>query len=217
MLPVTHGSNSISRGLYYIIGGTRYKCVQIGSQIWMAENLDYDISGSYYYDDDQSTYGRTGKKYGRLYPKVTVDYLESNKSTFFPGWHVPSLDEFKTLRTEVGYAVAGTALKSTTDWSDAMGDGSTEFNAFPSGYRDYAGLYLGIGTDCRFWTTDSGAYTRTGQHVSIDMSYSYYVGMTSSSNELNIGYFMVGGGRINKTQFFAKNTEAYSVRLVKDT
>lgn len=134
-----------------VIGGRTYPTVQIGGQIWMAENLDLKVQGidinpagapstpaAWYYDRDEATYGENGNKYGLLYNWYAAKLLDDNKATLFPGWHVPSLADFETLTTSCGGgSVAGGKLKSTTGWKN-NGNGTDEFGfaAYPAGYYD---------------------------------------------------------------------------------
>ena len=63
-----------------VIGGREYPVVQIGNQLWLAENLDWrwegltvggqwqrETPGAWYYNNDEATYGVNGNKYGLLY------------------------------------------------------------------------------------------------------------------------------------------------------
>ena len=116
--------------------GKTYKLTQIGTQIWMAEDLTYGDSSLYVSQDAQT-----------ICPE---------------GFHLPSSDEFKTL---VAYAggeeIAGQKLKSTTGWpnlpayDDWNGTDEFGFNAKPVKSGN------GTGTDENFWTSthDFGNYS----------------------------------------------------------
>ena len=155
-----------------VIGGRNYPYVQIGNQLWLAENLDYkfEVDGSqlpigvkgtpstpsaWYYNNDEKTYGVNGNKYGLLYNWYAAKYLEDNKSTLLPeGWHVPSETDWSTLSVTCGGSNScGTKLKSTTEWSSGNGDDSYGFSAFPSGYYD--GSFRRLGDDIYLWTNES--------------------------------------------------------------
>ena len=207
--PGVYRSGVYASGLYghedtVTIGGRTYKTVKIGDQVWLAENLDFVFDGlvvgqgassseprANYYNNDESTYGWSGLKYGLLYNWIAVKYLEDHKSELMPGWHVPASSEWGELATAVGgTAVAGTKLKSTTGWASGNGDGSYGFEAFPAGYQD-SGSFNGLGSNASFWTatesSSSNAYLRR-----------FY--MDASMYSLNH----------NKSR-------GYSVRLVKDS
>ena len=165
------------------IGGRWYPYVQIGNQLWLAENLDYkfEVNGSpipigssespttpaaWYYNNDESVYGIDGTyKCGLLYNWYAAKYLEDNKATLLPDeWHVPTSNEFDILATNVGgISTAGTKLKAldnsvTSNWPSGWnGTDDYGFAATPSGY--YYGSFSNIDNRLKIHTiTDSGDY-----------------------------------------------------------
>lgn len=169
------------------IGGRTYRTVTIGNQTWLAENLDFKFSGcniggegvpstpnAWYYNNDESTYGVNGNKYGLLYNWYAVKLLNYNRATLIPGWHVPSITEWDTLANTVGGAsTAGTVLKSTTDWTSGAGTDVYGFTAFPAGR--YYGNFNNVGSHSFFWTaTESGSSNAYGRHLDTGASMSYY-------------------------------------------
>ena len=87
--------------------GQVYKYTTIGNQVWMAQNLNYDVEhdACYYEDDDCRVMGRV----------YSSDYLVECPA----GWHVASWSEWKKLFDNMdGMDVAGKKLKSTSGWSE---------------------------------------------------------------------------------------------------
>lgn len=188
---LTHGANSIARGggSGVVIGGREYRVVTIGTQMWLAENLDYKFDGltvgsestSYsdpmanYYNNDEATYGVDGTyKCGLLYNWPAVKYLNDNKSTLLPdGWHVPTNDEWNTLATAVGgLDTAGAKLKAldnsvTSDWPSGWnGSDDYGFNALPAGL--FGGSFSLLGERSDFWTaTEKNSYSALSPFVNI--------------------------------------------------
>jgi len=106
--------------------GKKYKTVKIGSQTWMAENLNYNASGVCYDDYKPANCA----KYGKLYDWETA--LKVCPS----GWHLPSKSEWEILYKAVGgIKIAGKKLKAKSGWNE-NGNGTDEFgfSALPGGY-----------------------------------------------------------------------------------
>jgi uncharacterized protein (TIGR02145 family)/uncharacterized repeat protein (TIGR02543 family) len=121
-----------------------YKKVTIGTQTWMAQNLNYDVPGvttDVCYDNDTSNC----VTYGRLYDWNTA-------LTACPtGWHLPIDAEWTTLIGFVG-TNAGTKLKSSSGWNrNGNGTNDVGFSALPGGYYS-DGNFLYAGGDGRWWS-----------------------------------------------------------------
>jgi len=141
--------------------GKTYKKTVIGTQTWMAENLNYNASGSKCYG-----YGNNANycdEYGRLYNWSTA------KEACPAGWHLPSDAEWTTLANYVGgSSTAGRKLKSKTGWGD-NGNGTDDygFSALPGGFGE-SGDFRGAGASGQWWSaTEKG----TGSAFARDMFY----------------------------------------------
>lgn len=155
--------------------GQKYKIVTIGTQTWMAQNLNFETTNSYCYNDDISNCS----KYGRLYTWAAAmdsigKWSQNSKGCGFTtectptypvqgacptGWHLPMRTEFETLITAVGgYTLAGKTLKSTTNRNNCNEkniDGSDAYGLTIqlAGYRDSYHNSVEEGCYTRFWTS----------------------------------------------------------------
>jgi uncharacterized protein (TIGR02145 family) len=153
--PSSGNSSSSSQGDDIVDGlftdardGKKYKTVEIGIQIWMAENLNYHeewvgiTRGNKCYDNIDANC----EKYGRMYEwddaiRVCPD-----------GWHLPSNFEWDALISFVG-SDAGKKLKSTSsDWRDGAGTDDYDFGALPGGSL-YQGNFENINIHGNWWTS----------------------------------------------------------------
>ena len=127
--------------------GQSYKTVTIGSQTWMAENLNYKTDKSYCYEDVESNCS----KYGRLYMCEVETPCPS-------GWHLPTKAEFETLLSAVGgESTAGAKLKSTSGWSNSgNGTDAYSFSALPAGIWNGTWGYREEGGSAYFLSSSVG-------------------------------------------------------------
>jgi uncharacterized protein (TIGR02145 family) len=124
--------------------GQEYNFIKIGTQVWMAENLNYYTpTGSWYFNNDSVSFAET---YGRQYSWTTMmngqgqsNAVPSGVQGICPnGWHIPSDAEWQVL---VDYLSTNNLnandLKESgnTHWKPGYeGTNSTGFTALPSGY-----------------------------------------------------------------------------------
>ncbi|MBL7941830.1 MAG: T9SS type A sorting domain-containing protein [Flavobacteriales bacterium] len=164
--------------------GNDYKTIVIGSNEWMAENLitghyangdqiytfsigpewDETINGAWcWYNNDSANYACP---FGKLYNWYAVN---DDRGLCPAGWHVPSADEYASLRDYVDGSAngddneAGIALKSTGTisvgngyWEDPNtgAANSSGFSMLPGGYRDQGdGAYADLGYYGNLWTS----------------------------------------------------------------
>ncbi|MDR2584505.1 MAG: fibrobacter succinogenes major paralogous domain-containing protein [Fibromonadaceae bacterium] len=147
-----------------------YKMVKIGNQTWMAENLNYNASGSKCYDNSESNC----QKYGRLYDWKTA------KTACPKGWHLPTKDEYGKLDNFVGGAnTTGKFLKATSGWSNnGNGNDKFGFSALPGGSGDSGGGFSSVGYYGFWWSASeyysSSAYRRDVRYGVEFVHYSNY-------------------------------------------
>jgi len=150
--------------VYDFRDGKTYETIQIGSQTWFAQNLNYaTASGSWCYENSSDSC----TKYGRLYNWTTVlgtssAYLISSRNGtdsyqqgICPsGWHIPNHTEWYQLWLQLTAGSEGDQLKAYSGWgtSDA-GTDSVSFHARPSGLRFPGGTFDSSGTGAFFWTS----------------------------------------------------------------
>ena len=153
--------------------GQTYRMVTIGSQTWMAENLNYNAFDSYCYDDDPAKCDA----YGRLYTWAAAmdsagEWTSNGKDCgngklcipTFPvrgvcpkGWHLPSIGEWLTLKKSVGqdyldYDNFYSSLLSKAGWNDDREyTDSYGFSLLPGGAKMRGGKYLYETTRAYFW------------------------------------------------------------------
>ena len=135
--------------------GKKYKTVKIGSQTWMAENLNYAANGSKCYDNNSGNCA----KYGHLYDWNTA------RSACPSGWHLPSYDEWDMLSNAVGgEKIAGKKLKAKSGWKD-NGNGTDDygFSALPGGDGDSDGSFSRVGYYGCWWSASKGHSDRASR------------------------------------------------------
>ena len=163
-------SSSIKYGTF-IYGGQTYKTVTIGTQTWMAENLNYADStampnlkgNSWCYRNSADNCA----KYGRLYTwtaamNIDSSYQSTKASAMIStlqqgvcptGWHIPTNEEWTMLENAVGEDVAGMKLKSTSGWfSNGNGTDSYGFSARSAGFRTNDGDFYNVHNYGYWWT-----------------------------------------------------------------
>ena len=178
--------------------GEKYTVVQIGTQLWMAENLraiQYtDGTGIPEVTDDSEWGGLTSNAYcwfqndgtsykeiaGALYNWYTVSPDNNGGKKLCPvGWSVPTFNDWNELINylkinsygldEDPSAIAK-SMAATTGWSLSMNYGTPGYNqqlnnksgftGFPTGMRNYNGMFFGLGGYANWWS--SSDYPKVG-------------------------------------------------------
>jgi len=154
------------------VDGNEYKTITIGTQIWMAKNLEttkyndgteiplvenksawaaLSAPGYCWYKNDQATYKSS---YGALYN----GYAASTGKLCPEGWHVPADADWNILTAFLGgEVVAGGKMKEagTSRWvrPNNGATNSSYFNGLPGGLRYSDGEYHDFGFSGYWWSS----------------------------------------------------------------
>jgi uncharacterized protein (TIGR02145 family) len=134
--------------------GKVYKTVIIGTQTWMAENLNYEVVGSVCYN----ALADSCAKYGKLYDGVTA------QSACPSGYHLPTDAEWQTMEIYLGMTqsdadMSGSNPRGTDQGTKLKVGGSSGFNSKLSGI--FNGSYVGVGQYTYFWTSTQDPLSST--------------------------------------------------------
>ncbi len=195
--------------------GNSFSTIKIGSQVWMAENLNVEHyrngdtipqvqdkgkwaslkTGAWcYYKNDPTN----GKKYGKLYNWYAVN---DARGLAPEGLHIPTWAEFKTLKNTVGDD--GNTLKAIGQGTGGgAGTNTSGFSALLAGKRYFYGESTSLGKYTYFWS--STEYSSTGANF-------LYL---DSSNGANFLYLGSSNYSIIQKNYYKKY--GFSVRCLKD-
>ena len=154
---------------------TNYKVITIGSQVWMAENLNYgkqilndqealknNVVEKYCYEDNPEYCKTLGGLYNwdeMMQYNNSDDNIKGETQGVCPdGWHIPTNDEWQILADYLGgEMVAANKMKNYDYW--ASPDRSNEihlnlsgFSAYPSGRMDMTGESYYLRKSTSFWS-----------------------------------------------------------------
>lgn len=203
LVPKTQSNNCLARV------SSKYEVdenpdVKIGNQIWSGNNLDVTTyrngdpipqvtdpvkwanltTGAWcYYNNDSVNCA----KYGKIYNWYAIN----DKRGLAPyGWRIATDNDWRTLANYIGgTSVAGGKLKDEGTIQDKSGlwnapnVGATNeigFAALPGGMRKNNGVFVDLSNWGYWWTSTMSE---------VDNSYSYYVSMSLSDTNLNVGNY----------------------------
>ena len=213
-----------------------YKWVKMAGQFWMAENLNYNASGSVCYDNLESNCS----KYGRLYDWTTAMALEAKYETALYGTHckdycykidaalledgICPLDCYEPSVIHRGVCPAGWHLPSDEEWSelvsfvDSQEKDHVNNNAgiklkAVSGWSDYESV-SGNGTDEYGFSALPGGRSIGSGYFEVGFSGNWW-GVTErdSANAMNR---RIANHRHAAYRYFSEKNSRFSVRCIKD-
>lgn len=117
------------------LGGKSYKTVLINGQIWMAENLNFPVEGSWIYDDNPDF----AFQYGRLYS------WNAAMAACPEGWHIPSDEEWTSLIDFLGGEEKACFR--------LLEGGDSGLNIRFSGYKTEGGFFMSVARVADFWSS----------------------------------------------------------------
>ncbi|OPZ97437.1 MAG: hypothetical protein BWY70_01504 [Bacteroidetes bacterium ADurb.Bin408] len=116
--------------------GRVYKTIKIGTQWWMAENLNYYTpEGSWCYNNDSLNC----VKFGRLYD------WETAKKVCPRGWHLPSRAEFEIL-------IENTEQNGSNAYIPLIKNGISGFDALLGGQLSSNDAFFDLNANGYYWT-----------------------------------------------------------------
>ena len=145
--------------------GQSYKTVKIGSQWWMAENLNFESVNSYCLDDDVAKCAI----YGRIY------IWSAALSACPEGWHLPTIDEFDIMVNSVYGGPDALTSSSINCGRRAKCSDYYGFSVIPAGYITINGSFGLSYEETSFWSSSEYDFLHAyAENLNYDGRYGVY-------------------------------------------
>lgn len=209
--------------------GQSYRTVSIGTQTWMAENLNFAYNHatakSFCYDDLPENCDKYGRLYNRAAAVDSAGILGSGEGQGVcpNGWRLPSVEDWEKLAAYIGISGAGIKLKTKTGWNNG-GNGTDEFDfsAFPAGFREKR-KYKSEGYAATFWTV---TVANNKALADVGRAYGNHYVATNNTYSLNAAFWISAmnperskiaylAGNINGIEI-SNATGSHSIRCIKN-
>jgi uncharacterized protein (TIGR02145 family) len=169
--------------------GKEYGWVKIGEQVWMSENLNYELPNSYCHDDNP----KNCEKYGRL-------YKWNEACNVCPeGWELPDSSDWRTLEKYVEW---NTPLVGYNDYGDygnlllqlqtedgwTSGNNATGFSALLAGGLEVFsnGSFYVKGSSTQWWSSSERKKEEKMQATCYMSEYSTYITISEAESGYSI-------------------------------
>ena len=157
--------------------GTEYKTCKIGKQVWLAENLKFELDSDdcIAYDDDYQYFD----KYGYLYSEKGLE------EAIPEGWHLPTRKEWETM---IRFAKKDSRCKdvlsviASEEWIESSSD-KYGFSMVAGGMRDDIDDFNFIDFSAHFWCVGSSVRFEDGVDEIDDDEYPEYASVRLVKDE----------------------------------
>jgi len=171
--------------------GTEYKTCKIGNQVWLAENLKYELNSNdcFVYDEDYQYFD----KFGYLYTSKGAE------KAIPEGWHLPTEEEWETLirfAKKNGRCKEAIQVLASKEWKKSSSD-KFGFSLLPGGRGVEDDEFSEMDLAANFWCQGKGWLTKNP--VLWPVCFNEYDEVEFISSDV-----------------YAGDTTAASIRLVKD-
>ena len=187
--------------------GQKYKAIDIGDQLWMAENLNYgkQINSKqqpvrvgeiekFCYDDNKDNCDDFGGLYSwgemMLYKRSDDGIVGTKQGACPDGWHVPTNREWDNLESYLEEkGVVGDQLKNFMYWNKPFQSGIVEtsgFSALPAGRMDNSGNFYYLGNSTTFWSATKESSEKAWHRTLTNRSGAFYKGNSQVSLRFSV-------------------------------
>ena len=203
------------------IDGNVYETIQIGDQLWMAENLKV----THYQNNDEIPYIYNDPQYGAyinysnnadnvgVYGRLYNWFAVNDERGLCPyNWHVPSDDEFKSLEMYLGMSESeanGEGLRGTDEGGKLKEEGNEHWNSPNTGATNEIGFTALPGGNRRY-------ETYTNQEIFCCLNRYGFFWSSSEVYTVNAWYRVLSYDYSESNRYHLSKANAFSVRCVED-